>query len=134
MILAGRVVGPLLPPGLPTVVIAVVVACLTTRWAAPALLRAAAWLLRTAVAATAVLLVLPDYCWSTRSRRDDRTPSPVVYAYGDGVGCVASWLDRLVRFALGLAARVVRALPLPLVGTLAALFVAASALGLVTVW
>jgi hypothetical protein len=121
VILAGRVVGPPVPPGVLLVVVAAVAACLVTRWVAPAACRAAAWVLRTAVAAVAALLVLPEYRWSARSRRADRAPSPVAYAYGDGVGRVASWVDRLVGFAFDLVARALRALPVALVGVLGAL-------------
>ncbi|HEX8867375.1 MAG TPA: hypothetical protein VF821_17080 [Lentzea sp.] len=132
MTIAARIVGPLVPQGVLFVAIAVVCACLTTRWAAPFLLRLASSALRAAIAVTAVLLIFPEYRWSTRNRRSKKPPSSIAYTYGDVVGRTSFWINRLLSVVLSAAAEAVKALPPPLVAILAGLSAAALSLDLIT--
>lgn len=134
MTLAARIVGPLVPPGVLFVAIAVVCACLTTRWVAPFLLRLASSALRGAIAVAAMLLIFPEYRWSTRSRRGKKPPSSFAYTYGDVVGRTTFWINRLLSVVLHAAAEAVRALPPPLVAVLAGVFAVALSLELITLW
>ncbi|MCG8927561.1 hypothetical protein [Lentzea sp. CC55] len=134
MIIAAKIVGPLVPPGVLFVAIAVVCAWLTTRWVAPFLLRLASSALRGAIAVAAMLLIFPEYRWSTRSRRSKKPPSSFAYTYGDIVGRTSFWINRLLSIVLRAAAEAVRALPPPLVAILSGLFAAALSLELITLW
>ncbi|HEX6343845.1 hypothetical protein [Umezawaea sp.] len=134
MILSARIVGPLVPSGVLFVVAVVVCACLATRWAAPFLLRLVASALRGAVAGVAMLLIFPEYRWSSRSRRVEKTPSSYAYTYGDVVGRTTFWINRVLSVVLHAAAEAVKALPPPLVAVLAGVFAAASSLDLITPW
>lgn len=132
MTLAARIVGPLVPPGVLLVAITVMCACLTTRWAAPFLLRLASSALRGAIAVAAMLLIFPEYRWSTRSRRCKKPPSSFAYTYGDVVGRTTFWINRLLSAVLHAAAEAIKALPPPLVAVVAGVFAAALSLELVT--
>ncbi|MEV0675327.1 hypothetical protein AB0I60_02260 [Actinosynnema sp. NPDC050436] len=134
MTLAVRVVGPLVPPDVLFVAAVAGCACLATRWAMPFLLRLAAAVLRGAVAAAAVLLIFPEYRWSTRNRRGEKTPSSFAYTYGDFVGRTTFWINRSLSAVLHTAAGAFQALPAPLVAVLTGLFAAALSLDLVTPW
>lgn len=134
MTLAARIVGPLVPPGVLFVAIAVVCACLATRWAVPFLLRVVSSALRGAIAAAAMLLIFPEYRWSTRSRRGKTPPSSLAYTYSDVIGWATFWINRLLSVLLHAAAEAVKALPPPLVAVLAGLFAVALSLELITLW
>jgi energy-coupling factor transporter transmembrane protein EcfT len=125
------IVGPLVPTGAVEVMIAVAVACLTTRWVAPLVLRTLAKSIQAAVVVVAAVAILPEYYLSTDSRRRHRNPPQLAYDYGAAVGWVASLIHRVVGALLHGVARAIRAIPMVLVAVVAAVLTAGRLLGLI---
>lgn len=113
------IVGPLIPPGTGPVLIAVLVACVTTRWLAPLVLHMLARSIQTTVALVATLMIFPEYCVSSRSRRRHLDPPQLAYDYGCVVGWVASLIHRTIGWLFRHLAAAIRAIPLVLVAMLA---------------
>lgn len=114
------IVGPLIPPGIGPVLIAMLIACVTTRWVAPLVLRTLARWIQTAVAMVATLLIFPEYCVSSASRRRDLDPPQLAYDYGAAVSWLASLIHRPTGWIFHRLAGAIRAIPLALVSLLAA--------------
>lgn len=126
--------GPLIPPGAVPVLIAVLIACLTTRWIAPLVLQMLARLIQIAVAMVAAVMIYPEYRVSTASRRRHLDPPQLAYDYGAAVGWLASLIQRTIGWLLGHLAAAIRAIPLALVAILAGGLTIGWLLGLITIW
>ncbi|WP_326944419.1 hypothetical protein OG439_31915 [Amycolatopsis sp. NBC_01307] len=113
------ITGPVIPPGVGPVAIGIAIACLTTRWVAPWVLRLLAGSVQAAVAALAAVMVLPEYYVSTASRRRHRDPPQFAYDYGAAVGWVASLVHQVVGWLLHGSARALRAIPVAVVAVVA---------------
>jgi hypothetical protein len=128
------IVGPLLPPGTVPIVVAVVVAGATTRWIAPLSIRLLATLIQSTVATVAAVMVLPEYYFSTTSRRRDRDPPQFAYDYGAVIGSAARLANWVIGFCFFGMAKAIRAIPLVWVAVIAALIAIGWMLGLIPVW
>jgi hypothetical protein len=113
------IVGAILPPGMGSILIAVTIACLTTRWVAPLVLRMLARSIQTAVAMVATLMILPEYYVSSASRRRHLHPPQLAYDYGAAVGWLAFLIHRIVGWLLQNLANTIREIPLALVAIIA---------------
>jgi hypothetical protein len=127
------IVGPLIPPGAAQVAVAVVVACVTTRWVAPTVLSLLARSVQGTVAAIAALIILPEYYLSITRRRRQRRPPQLAYDYGATIGWIALQIHRAVGFLIHGLAAVLRAIPMIWVAILAAGLTIGSLLGLIVV-
>jgi len=113
------IVGPLIPPGVGPVLIAMLIACVTTRWLAPLVLHMSARSIQAAVAMVATLLIFPEYCVSSASRRRGLDPPQLAYDYGAAVGWLAALIHRPIGWIFRQLAAAIRAIPLALVSLLA---------------
>jgi hypothetical protein len=127
------IVGPLIPPGVGPVLIAVLVACLTTRWVAPLVLRMLARSIQTTVAMVATLMIFPEYCVSSASRRRHLDPPQLAYDYGAAVGWLAYLIHRTIGWLFRHLAAAIRAIPLALVAMITGGLTIGWLLGLITV-
>lgn len=107
--------GPIIPPGVGPVIIAVIIACLTTRWVVPLVLRMLATSLQGAVAMVAALVILPEYYVSSASRRRHVPPPQLAYDYGAAVGWLASLTHRIVGSLFRNLANAIGAIPMAVV-------------------
>lgn len=80
---------PLLPRGLPGLILVVALACLLVRFVVPVVLKALIEPVREIVGVLAALLVLPEFWISTARRREGGAPPHLAYVYGNGVGRLA---------------------------------------------
>lgn len=123
--------GPLLPPGVGPILVAIAVGCVGIRWIAPFALRVLAKSTQSAVGAVAAVLILPEYCVSTAIRRRQLDPPQFAYDYGAVVGWIAFVFHRLIGRVLLGAADALRAIPMTLIGVLSGGLMVARLFGLI---
>ena len=126
-------IAAIIPPRVGSILIAVVIACLTTRWVAPLALRMLAMSIQTAVALVATLMILPEYYVSITSRRRHLHPPRLAYDYGAAVGRMAFLIHRIVGWLFHKLADAIRAIPVPLVAIVSGVLTVGRLLGLITV-
>jgi hypothetical protein len=125
--------GPILPPGVGPVAVAVIAACVTTRWAAPLAIRILAKLAQGSVAILAAIMILPEYYITASRRRHHRDLPQLAYNYSATVGSTARLTNQILGFCMHHLAKALRAIPPAVVGVIAALLTIAWLLGLLPV-
>lgn len=109
------IVSHIISPGVDPVLLAMIIACVTTRWVAPLVLRMLARSIQFTIAMVAMLMILPEYYVSSASRRRHLHPPQQAYDYGAAVGWLAFLIHRAVGWIFHNLANAIRAIPVAVV-------------------